>query len=281
MKLLRFGPRGEERPGLIDDQGRIRDLSDKIGDIGPETLTPGRLASLKQLDPTTLPEADGTQRIAAPVSQPGKLVCIGLNYEDHAREAGLEIPTEPVIFMKAPSALAAPNDPVTLPPGSEKTDWEVELAVVIAAPLKNVDREAARDGIAGFTVFNDLSERAWQIEGTGQWVKGKSYDGFAPLGPWIVTPDEIANPQNLKIWLEVNGERRQDGNTKTMIFGVYELVSFVSRYMTLLPGDVLATGTPPGVGLGMKPPTFLKPGDEVRLGIEGLGEQHQMIRSAD
>ena len=281
MKLLRFGPPGDERPGLVDDQGRIRDLSDKIGDIAPDTLTPARLASLKQLDPSTLPPVDGTQRIAAPVARAGKLVCIGLNYEDHAREAGLEIPNEPVIFMKAPSALAAPNDPVTLPPGSVKTDWEVELAVVIAAPLKNVDRETARDGIAGFTVFNDLSERAWQIEGTGQWVKGKSYDGFAPVGPWIVTPDEIDNPQNLKIWLEVNGERRQDGNTKTMIFGVYELVSFVSRYMTLLPGDVLATGTPPGVGLGMKPPQFLKPGDEVRLGIEGLGEQHQMIRSAD
>jgi 2,4-didehydro-3-deoxy-L-rhamnonate hydrolase len=281
MKLLRFGPPGDERPGLVDDQGRIRDLSDKIGDIAPDTLTPARLASLKQLDPSTLPPVDGTQRIAAPVARAGKLVCIGLNYEDHAREAGLEIPNEPVIFMKAPSALAAPNDPVTLPPGSVKTDWEVELAVVIAAPLKNVDRETAREGIAGFTVFNDLSERAWQIEGTGQWVKGKSYDGFAPVGPWIVTPDEIDNPQNLKIWLEVNGERRQDGNTKTMIFGVYELVSFVSRYMTLLPGDVLATGTPPGVGLGMKPPTFLKAGDEVRLGIEGLGEQHQMIRSGD
>lgn len=281
MKLLRFGPPGDERPGLIDDQGRIRDLSDKIGDIAPDTLTPARLASLKQLDPSSLPPVDGTQRIAAPIARAGKLVCIGLNYEDHAREAGMEIPAEPVIFMKAPSALAAPNDPVTLPPGSAKTDWEVELAAVIAAPLKNVDREAARDGIAGFTVFNDLSERAWQIEGTGQWVKGKSYDGFAPVGPWIVTPDEIDNPQNLKIWLEVNGERRQDGNTKTMVFGVYELVSFVSRYMTLLPGDVLATGTPPGVGLGMKPPQFLKAGDEVRLGIEGLGEQHQVIRSGD
>lgn len=281
MKLLRFGPQGEERPGLLDDQGRIRDLSDKLGDIAPDTLSPARLASLKQLDPTTLPQVDGTQRIAAPVKAPSKLVCIGLNYEDHAREAGMPIPTEPVIFMKAPSALAAPNDPVHLPPGSEKTDWEVELAVVIAAPLKNVDRETAREGIAGFTVFNDLSERAWQIEGTGQWVKGKSYDGFAPVGPWIVTPDEVANPQNLKIWLEVNGERRQDGNTKTMIFGVYELVSFVSRYMTLLPGDILATGTPPGVGLGRKPPIFLKPGDQVRLGIEGLGEQHQEIRAAE
>jgi len=279
VKLLRYGAAGEEKPGLLDDGGRLRDLSDRISDFSPETLAPERLHALTELDASTLPQVDGSPRLGPPVSGVGKIVCIGLNYEDHAREAGLPIPDEPVIFQKAITALAAPNDPLVLPKGSEKSDWEVELAVVIGRRAQYVSQSQAADCIAGYSVFNDVSERAYQIEGTGQWTKGKSFDGFAPLGPWLVTPDEVPDPQNLKIWLEINGERRQDGNTKTMIWGVTALISFVSNYMTLLPGDVLATGTPPGVGFGHKPPVFLKPGDTMRLGIEGLGEQRLEVKA--
>ncbi len=277
MKLLRFGAVGEERPGLIDDGGRLRDLSDSVSDIGPETLSPDRLAALARLDTASLPQVDGNPRLGSPVANVGKIVCIGLNYADHAREAGLPIPDEPVIFQKAVTALAGPNDPLVLPRGSEKTDWEVELAVIIGRRAQYVTQGDAADCIAGYCVFNDISERAYQIEGTGQWTKGKSFDGFAALGPWLVTPNEVTDPQNLKIWLEVNGTRHQDGNTKTMVWGAAALISYVSNYMTLMPGDVLATGTPPGVGLGHKPPVFLKAGDTMRLGVEGLGEQRQEV----
>lgn len=279
MKLLRYGDPGEEKPGLLDDDGRLRDLSDRINDLGPATLAPDRLHALAEQDHTTLEQVHGNPRLGPPVADVGKIVCIGLNYEDHAREAGLPVPDEPVIFQKAVTALAGPGDPLMLPKGSEKTDWEVELAVIIGRRAQYVSQQEAADCIAGYSVFNDVSERAYQIEGTGQWTKGKSFDGFAPLGPWLVTPDEVPDPQNLKIWLEVNDERRQDGNTKTMIWGVTSLVSFVSKYMTLMPGDVLATGTPPGVGLGHKPPVFLKPGDSLRFGIEGLGEQRLEVKA--
>ena len=281
MKFLRYGPIGEEKPALLDDNGRLRDLSDKLNDLNAVTLDPERLASLGKLDPETLPVVEGTVRIGAPVAGVGKIIAVGLNYDDHARETGMPIPDEPVLFSKAVTALSGPNDPVTLPRGSKKGDWEVELAVIIGRRAQYVEPADAIDYVAGFAVINDVSERAMQLDGTGQWVKGKSFDSFAPLGPWLVTTDEIADPQNLKIWLDLNGERQQDGNTRTMAFGAGHLVSYISRHMTLLPGDVIATGTPPGVGLGQKPPRFLKPGDVMRLGIEGLGEQQQEVRAFD
>jgi len=277
MKLLRYGPAGQEKPALLDEQGRLRDLSDKLNDLSGGNLDPDRLASLANVDTATLPVVEGTVRIGTPVGGVGKIVAIGLNYADHAAEAGMDAPDEPVIFTKAVTALNGPNDPVILPKFSTKTDWEVELAIVIGRKAQYVSQGSAVDHIAGYTICNDVSERAFQLEGTGQWVKGKSFDTSAPVGPWLVTTDEISDPQNLNIWLEVNGERRQSGNTRTMIFGVGHLVSYVSHYMTLLPGDVIATGTPPGVGMGMKPPTYLKPGDVMRLGIEGLGEQRQEV----
>ena len=277
MKLLRHGPIGAEKPGLLDMNGRVRDLSDKIPDISAETIEPERLSALAKLDPEQLPVVSGTFRYGVPVANIGKLIAIGLNYADHAREAGMPIPEEPVIFTKAISALCGPNDDVILPKNSKKTDWEVELAIIIGKRASYVDQTDAMSHIAGFSIMNDVSERAAQLEMSGQWVKGKSFDTFAPLGPWLVTPDEFPSPQNLKIWLDVNDQRFQDGNTSTMVFGVTHLVSYVSQFMTLMPGDVITTGTPPGVGLGKNPPVFLKPGDVMHLGIEGLGEQKQNV----
>jgi 2-keto-4-pentenoate hydratase/2-oxohepta-3-ene-1,7-dioic acid hydratase in catechol pathway len=277
MRLLRYGPEGQERPGLLDEGGRIRDLSDKLNDIDCGTLAPERLAALAKVDPETLPVAQGTLRFAPPVSGIGKIIAVGLNYADHAREASLDVPEEPILFTKAITSLTGPNNTVILPRDSEKSDWEVELAVIIGKRAQYVDQNQAAGHIAGYSIMNDVSERGFQIDGTGQWVKGKSADTFAPLGPWLVTTDEISDPQNLKIWLEVNGQRFQDANTSTMIFGITFLVGYISRFMTLMPGDVIATGTPPGVGMGQKPQVFLKPGDVMRLGIEGLGEQRQEV----
>lgn len=279
MKLLRFGPAGQERPGLLDPAGRIRDLSDHLADINSETLAGDRLARLAGMDPAEFPVVTGNPRLGPPVAGVGKIVAIGLNYADHAAEAGMKLPEEPIIFSKAITSLSGPNDPVVLPKGSQKGDWEAELAVVIGRRAQYVDRDQARACIAGYSIMNDVSERAFQLETTGQWVKGKSFDTFAPLGPWLVTPDEVPDPQNLHIWCEVSGEMMQNGNTRTMVFDVYELISVVSRYMTLVPGDVIATGTPPGVGLGKKPPRFLTPGDVMRVGIEGLGEQRQDVKA--
>ncbi len=276
MKLLRYGFPGEEKPGLLDRDGDLRDLSGVVADIHPATLGDAELDRLRALDPRSLPRVSGQPRIGPCVGGVGKFLCIGMNYADHARETGAEPPIEPVLFMKATSAICGPNDDIVIPKGSSKTDWEVELGVVIGATARHVPPERALDHVAGYCVINDLSERAFQLEGTGQWVKGKSADTFGPIGPWLVTRDEVADPQNLVVWLEVDGHRYQDGNTRTMIFGVAFLVSYVSRFMTLLPGDVISTGTPPGVGLGQKPePVYLRPGQTVRLGIEGLGEQEQ------
>ena len=279
MKLLRYGPKGEERPGLLDAAGRIRDLSDRLPDITPETLVSDRLARLSGMDPEEFPAVGGSPRLGAPVAGVGKIVAIGLNYADHAAEAGMALPEEPIIFTKAITSLSGPTDPVVLPKGSEKGDWEAELAVVIGKRAQYVEEADALSHIAGYAVLNDVSERAFQLETTGQWVKGKSFDTFAPFGPWLVTPDEVPDPQNLRIWCEVSGQMMQDGNTKTMVFNVFNLVSVVSQYMTLMPGDIIATGTPPGVGLGMKPPRFLKAGDVMRVGIEGLGEQKTEVKA--
>ncbi|MEQ9555859.1 MAG: fumarylacetoacetate hydrolase family protein [Rhodospirillales bacterium] len=279
MKLLRYGPKGEERPGLLDAAGRIRDLSDRLPDITPDTLVSDRLARLSGMDPEEFPAVGGSPRLGAPVAGVGKIVAIGLNYADHAAEAGMALPEEPIIFTKAITSLSGPTDPVVLPKGSQKGDWEAELAVVIGKRAQYVEEADAAEHIAGYAVLNDVSERAFQLETTGQWVKGKSFDTFAPFGPWLVTPDEVPDPQNLRIWCEVSGQMMQDGNTKTMVFNVFNLVSVVSQYMTLMPGDIIATGTPPGVGLGMKPPRFLKAGDVMRVGIEGLGEQKTEVKA--
>ena len=277
MKFLRYGSPGDEKPGFIDENGRIRDLSDQLTDLEGVNLEPERLAALAKFDPSTLPVVEGTMRMGVPVAGVGKIVAVGLNYRDHAEETGMDLPNEPVLFSKAITALNGPNDPVILPKGSTKGDWEVELGIVIGRTARYVKRGEAAAHIAGYTVFNDVSERAMQLEGTGQWMKGKSADTFAPVGPWLVTPDEVPDPQNLNIWLDVNGQRQQDGNTKTMEFGVHHLISYISNHTTLMPGDIIATGTPPGVGLGKSPPMFLKPGDEMRLGVEGLGEQRQKV----
>lgn len=274
MKLLRYGPRGSERPGMLDAQGRIRDLSGIVGDISGEVLT--RLGDLAHLDPEHLPLVEGEPRLGACVGGTGKFICIGLNYADHAAESGLKVPPEPVIFMKATSAICGPHDPILIPRGSEKTDWEVELGVVIGRTAKYVTEAEAMSHVAGFCVCNDVSERAFQAERSGQWTKGKSCDNFGQTGPWLVTPDEVADPQDLHMWLKVNGRTMQDGSTKTMVYGVAFLVSYLSQFFTLHPGDIISTGTPPGVGLGMKPPTYLKPGDVVELGIDGLGQQRQV-----
>ena len=279
MKLLRHGAPGAEKPGLLDDNGHLRDLSDHVLDIQPSTLAPERLAALAAIDQTSLPIVEGSPRLGPPVSGVGKIIAIGLNYEDHARESGMPIPEEPIVFFKAITSLSGPNDPIVLPRDSVKTDWEAELAVVIGTRAQYVEEADALDCVAGYAVMNDVSERAYQLEHGGQWVKGKSFDGFAPFGPWLVTRDEIPNPNRLHIWLDVNGRRRQDGTTATMIFHIGFLVSYLSRFMTLMPGDIITTGTPPGVGLGMKPPKFLKPGDTMRLGVEGLGEQTQTVRA--
>ena len=274
MKLLRFGPRGAEKPGILDADGNIRDLSGIVGDIAGPML--GDLARLRDLDLSGLPVVDPATRLGACVGGTGKFMCIGLNYADHAAESGMEVPPEPVLFMKASSAICGPNDPIIIPRGSEKTDWEVELGVVIGKPAKYVTEARALDHVAGYCVVNDVSERAFQAERAGQWTKGKSCDNFGQIGPWLVTPDEVADPQNLAMWLTVNGERMQNGSTRTMVYGVAFLVSYLSQFMTLHPGDVISTGTPPGVGLGMKPPRYLKAGDVVELGIEGLGQQRQL-----
>ncbi len=281
MKLLRYGPKGQEKPGLLDAQGRIRDLSGQVDDIAGEVLSDAGLAKLRALDPESLPLVEGEPRLGPCVGRVGKLVCIGLNYRDHAEESGQPVPEEPVIFMKATSALSGPDDPVMLPRGSEKTDWEVELAFVIGKEARYVAQADWADYVAGYCVCNDVSERAFQLESTGQWVKGKSADSFAPLGPWMVTRDEIPDPQALDVWLDVDGTRRQSGNTRTMIFPVAELVAYVTRFMSLQPGDVISTGTPPGVGLGHKPPIFLSPGQVMTLGIEGLGAQRQEVVAAE
>lgn len=277
MKLLRYGTPGREKPAAVDRKGILRDLSGQIDDLTGAALLPENLDPLKGLDLESLPEIEGTPRIGPCVGQAGKFVAIGLNYADHAKESGVDVPREPVIFMKATSCICGPNDNVVIPTGSEKTDWEVELGVVIGTPGHSIEEADALSHVAGYCVVNDVSERAFQLEGTGQWVKGKSADTFGPVGPWLVTSDEVPDPQNLPIWLEVNGHRYQDGSTKTMVFPVAHLVSYVSRFMSLQSGDIITTGTPPGVGMGQNPPTYLKPGDVMTLGIEGLGEQRQHV----
>ncbi len=277
MKLVRHGDAGKERPGLVDREGTLRDLGAAIDEIDGAALSPASLARLAKLDPASLPKVAGTPRFGPPVARIGKIVAIGLNYSDHAAETNATPPKEPIIFMKATTSLAGPDDALMLPRGSEKTDWEVELAAVIGTTARYVEARDALRHVAGYCVCNDVSERAFQIERGGQWVKGKSADGFAPLGPWLVTADEVPDPQALDLWLDVNGLPMQRGSTRNMIFGVAFLVSYVSQFMTLEPGDVLTTGTPAGVGLGKKPPVFLRAGDEIRLGIEGLGEQRQRV----
>ncbi|MGO7185461.1 fumarylacetoacetate hydrolase family protein [Rhizobium brockwellii] len=274
MKLMRVGEAGSEKPALLDADGKIRDLSGHVADIGGEAITPAGLAKIASIDPKSLPEiAPG--RIGACVASTGKFICIGLNYSDHAAETGATVPPEPIIFMKATSAIVGPNDNVIIPRGSEKTDWEVELGVVIGKTAKYVTEAEALDYVAGYCVSNDVSERAFQTERSGQWTKGKSCDTFGPIGPWLVTKDEIPQPQNLGMWLTVNGQTMQNGSSKTMVYGVAFLVSYLSQFMSLHPGDVISTGTPPGVGMGLKPPRYLKAGDVVELGIEGLGTQKQ------
>jgi len=281
MKLMRFGAKGAEKPALVDDHGRVHDLSGVLPDITASTLEPQNLAKLRKLDIASLPVVAQPGRIAPPWSGMGKFLCIGLNYSDHAAETGAAIPKEPIIFMKPTSALVGPNDAVVLPQGSVKTDWEVELGVVIGSKARYVSEADALKHVAGYCVVNDVSEREYQIERGGTWDKGKGCDTFGPVGPWMVTADEIENPQELAMFLDVNGKRCQNGSTKTMIFGVAQLVSYCSRFMTLYPGDLISTGTPPGVGLGMKPPTYLKAGDEMHVGIAHLGEQRQRVHAWD
>jgi 2-keto-4-pentenoate hydratase/2-oxohepta-3-ene-1,7-dioic acid hydratase in catechol pathway len=277
MKLLRYGPVGKEKPGLLDADGVLRDLSAVVPDIGPAQLSDAALARLRRLRPASLPAVRGRPRLGCPVAGTPKFIAIGLNYADHAAEAGLPIPAEPVVFMKATSCIQGPNDPVMLPKGSSKTDWELELGLVIGTRARHVAQKDALQHVAGYCVINDVSEREFQIERGGTWDKGKGCDTFGPIGPWLVTRDEVPNPQKLSMWLDLNGRRMQTGDTKTMIFGVAKIVSYLSRFMTLEPGDVVTTGTPPGVGMGMKPPLYLKKGDVMTLGIEGLGEQRQQV----
>lgn len=277
MKLMRWGNVGDERPGLIDAGGQARDLSEHVADIVGDALAPDALARLAALDPQSLPLAPVGARLGPCVGNVGKFICVGLNYADHAAETGAEVPAEPILFLKATSAIAGPDDDLHLPRGSTKSDWEVELGVVIGTAASYVDEASALHHVAGFCVINDLSERAFQLEGTGQWTKGKGCDGFGPLGPWLVTPDELPDLGDLHLWLDLNGQRMQDGSTRTMVFGIAFLVSYISRFMTLHPGDVISTGTPPGVGLGRKPPRFLVADDEMRVGIAGLGEQRQRV----
>ena len=277
MKLVRYGAAGEEKPGLIDGDGRLRDLSGSIAEIDRAALSPQGLAELRNLSVETLPLVSGKPRLGVPLTCISKLVCVGLNYRDHAEEAGMAIPTEPVLFMKATTCITGPTDPVIMPKGSAKTDWEIELGIVIGSIARDVPLERALEYVAGYVAVNDISEREFQLERGGQWDKGKGCDTFGPIGPWLVTRDEIPDPQNLAMQLTVNGQIMQNGNTRTMIFGCAEIVSYISRFMTLLPGDVIATGTPPGVGLGRKPPHYLKAGDTMRLAIEGLGVQEQKV----
>ena len=278
MKLLRFGSPGKENPGLLDDSGTIRDLSGLVGDISEETLLPENLEKLRNTDTSSLPEVNDESRLGPCIGKIGKFICIGLNYSDHAEETGGTVPPEPIIFAKFNSAICGPNDDVVIPRNSTKTDWEVELGVVIGKPAKYVDQQNALDHVAGYCVINDVSEREFQIKRSGQWVKGKSCDTFGPTGPWLVTPDEVGDPQDLDLWLEVDGKRFQDGNTKTMVYGVEYLIHYLSQFFSLNTGDVISTGTPPGVGMGQKPePIYLRPGQTMRLGIENLGIQTQHV----
>ncbi len=280
MKLLRYGAKGQEQPGILDQSGRIRSLAGLVSDIAGDTLSAPALDRLRAVDPSSLPLVDGDPRLGPCVGAVGKFICIGLNYADHAAESGLKVPPEPVMFMKATSAICGPNDPVEIPRGSEKTDWEVELGVVIGTACKYVHEGEAMAHVAGYCVINDVSERAFQTERSGQWTKGKSHDTFGPIGPWLVTADEVADPQNLAMWLEVDGHRYQDGSTKTMVYQVPFLISYLSQFLSLQPGDVISTGTPPGVGMGQKPPRYLRAGQTMRLGIEGLGDQTQVTIAA-
>ena len=281
MKLVRFGEPGAERPGMIDADGVLRNLSGHIDDLAGAVLSDASLDVLRGLDPASLPQVDGKPRLGCPVAGVGKYMCIGLNYRDHAEEAGMPIPEHPILFMKANSAISGPDDDVVIPRGSQKSDWEIELGVVIGKAAKYVSEAEALGYVAGYCVCNDVSERAFQLELSGNWTKGKSCDTFGPTGPWLVTRDEVADPQALDVWCDVNGQRMQSGNTATMIFTVAQIISHLSGLMTLHPGDVISTGTPPGVGMGMKPPVYLKPGDVMELGIEGLGTQRQMVRMDD
>jgi 2-keto-4-pentenoate hydratase/2-oxohepta-3-ene-1,7-dioic acid hydratase in catechol pathway len=277
MKLLRYGAVGSEKPGLLDSNGAIRDLSGVIPDLAGDGLLPASLDKLRKLDPNSLPRVNGSPRIGPCVGRVGKFICIGLNYSDHAAESNMPVPKEPIVFMKATSSIVGPNDNLEIPRGSKKTDWEVELGVVIGKPAKYVSESDALSHVAGYCVVHDVSEREFQLEGTGQWVKGKSADTFGPIGPWLVTTDEVPDPGNLNLWLEVDGHRYQDGSTNTLIFGVAYLVSYLSKFMSLQAGDIISTGTPPGVGHGKKPPVYLKAGQTVRLGVERLGEQQQQV----
>ena len=280
MKLLRYGPAGREKPGLLDADGKIRDLSGQIADVDGQALTSETLGRLAKLDPATLPIVDGSPRLGCPVGSVSKFVAVGLNYADHAAEANMPLPSEPIIFFKATSCIVGPNDDVILPPGSTKGDWEIELGIVIGRTARYVEEREALDYIAGYCLVNDVSEREYQLERGGTWDKGKGFDTFGPVGPVLVTADELGSPQSLEMWLDVNDQRMQTGSTKTMIFGVATLVSYISRIMTLFPGDIITTGTPPGVGMGKKPaPIYLKPGDVMTLGIEGLGTQRQHVRA--
>ena len=277
MKLLRYGPKGQEKPGLMDDQGKIRSLHKVIVDLDGEALSSASLAKLRKLDVKKLPLVKGKPRIGPCVAEPQKFIAIGLNYSDHAAESGMKVPPEPIVFTKQVSCVCGPNDTITLPPKSEKSDWEVELGVVIGRRAKNIKEADALKHVAGYCVVNDLSEREYQTERHGQWTKGKSYDTFGPIGPWLVTKDEVKDPQALHLWLELNGKRVQDGTTATMVYGVAYLVAYLSQFFTLHPGDIITTGTPPGVGMGMKPPQYLKPGDTMVVGIDGLGMQRQKV----
>ena len=275
MKFLRYGDAGAEKPGVLDESGTIRDLSGVVPDLSGDVLA--NLGRLRDLDISALPLVGGTPRLGPPVAGTGKFICIGLNYSDHAAETGATVPPEPIIFMKATSAICGPNDPVIIPRGSEKTDWEVELAVIIGKRAKYVSQADALDHVAGYTVTNDVSERGFQLERSGQWTKGKSCDNFGQIGPWLVTPDEVADPQKLAMWLRVNDTTMQDGSTATMVYGVAFLIHYLSQFMTLHPGDIISTGTPPGVGMGQVPPRYLRAGDVIELGIEGLGQQRQTV----
>ncbi|MBB4840339.1 5-carboxymethyl-2-hydroxymuconate isomerase [Sphingomonas kyeonggiensis] len=280
MKLLRFGPNGQEKPGLLDADGKIRDLTGVVADIDGGTITPESLERLRAIDPASLPLVEGEPRLGACVARPGKFICIGLNYADHAAETGAAIPDEPILFMKATSALSGPNDPIVKPRDSTKLDWEVELAFVVGTECRYVDEAQAEAAIAGYFVCNDVSERAFQLERGGTWDKGKGCDSFGPIGPWLVTADEVGDTSDLHMWLEVNGKRYQDGSTSTMIFRPGFILSYLSRFMSLQPGDIVTTGTPPGVGLGQNPNVWLHKGDRIALGIAGLGEQHQVVIEA-
>ncbi len=277
MKLLRYGPKGREKPGLLDRGGKLRDLAGVIADVNGEAISPKGLARLRKIKPESLPLVRGASRIGACIVNSQKFIGIGLNYSDHAAESGLQVPKEPIVFTKQVSCLSGPNDDVTLPPKSKKSDWEVELGVIIGSRAKNIARKDALAHVAGYCTVNDISEREFQAERSGQWTKGKSYDSFGPVGPWLVTADEVKDPQKLRLWLELNGKRMQDGSTSTMVFSVAFIVAYVSQFFTLLPGDIIATGTPHGVGMGMKPQRFLKPGDTMRVGVDGLGEQLQKV----